>query len=86
MSEITKYYCDVCETETKKENKKARDVIFTTEQTEGRRCQPYLSRETFWLCDRCEDKVLKGNYIFAEGGQGYNNYYFQDMTTKQEER
>lgn len=71
------FYCDVC----KKENDIRdiqMDVIFTTEQTEGRSCAPHLSKEKLQICEKCLGKVLKGNYIFASGAQGYNEYYFKE--------
>jgi len=70
--------CDIldCGKENSKEHKL--QVIFETEQTEGRSCKPYLSNELVDLCDECFSKVLKGQYIFAYGAQGYNKYYFKD--------
>ncbi len=52
-------------------------VIFTTDQTEGRSCTPYLSNEKVDICVDCLIKVLEGNYIWANGAQGHNTYYFK---------
>lgn len=68
----TKYYCDIC----KKEITGARDeskypIIFHTEQTEGRGCQPYISHESVDLCEECRGKVI---VLHAWGAQGNNRY------------
>ena len=52
-------------------------VIFTTEQTEGRGCTPHLSKETLDLCEDCMSKILEGNYVWGEGAQGHNRYYLK---------
>jgi hypothetical protein len=71
----TKIKCDVCGALNAKEGIKLQ-VIFHTEQTEGRGCEPYLSTETIDLCDDCHAKVLQGNYLHGTGVMGYNNYKF----------
>ena len=69
--------CDICQSEKVIDNFKIQ-VLFTTEQTEGRGITPYnLSDEKLDLCESCRSHVLKGNYIFAEGAMGYNKYYFR---------
>lgn len=76
----TKYFCDIkeCENETMEE-KKHMQVIFTTDQTEGRSRDPYLSLEEFHICDPCLKKVIKsGKYIVGSGAQGYNTYVLGD--------
>ena len=73
---ITKIYCDVCKKETKNEEIDIQ-VIFTTEQNEGKKCPPYLCNEKLNLCDDCIEKILNGNYIFASGGMGCNTYSFK---------
>ena len=53
-------------------------VIFTTDQTEGRSCDPYLSHVVIDLCHGCMTNILKyGKYIFAHGAMGHNTYYFR---------
>ena len=70
--------CDVCGAQNAKQIEL--DVIFTTEQTEGRSCKPYLKRNKIDICDECKDKILKGGvYIHAAGAQGYNKYFFKKM-------
>lgn len=71
------FYCDVCKKEASVVGKEL-DVIFTTEQTEGRSCTPHLSREKIEICVKCLDKILEGNYLFASGAQGFNEYYFKE--------
>lgn len=71
------FVCDIknCKNTLDKEDlDKSIQVIFTTEQTEGRSCKPYLSIEKLDICKSCLDKVLQGNYIFAYGAMGYNDY------------
>lgn len=73
----TKYFCDVCEEELEENADKTKiQVIFTTEQTEGKGVEPYLSMQSIHICKKCMKKVCEGNYIWAYGAQGYNNYYF----------
>jgi hypothetical protein len=52
-------------------------VIFTTEQTEGRSTSPYLGEEEIDLCEDCYKHLLSGNYIYAAGAMGYNKYFFK---------
>lgn len=79
---ITKYYCDVCKKETNNEEIDIQ-VIFTTEQNEGRSCYPHLCNEKLNICDDCMEKILfDGNYIFASGGMGINTYVFKDREVK----
>lgn len=50
-------------------------VIFTTEQNEGRSTEPHLEFVDMDICKRCSDDVVKGGrYIQAEGAQGFNIY------------
>lgn len=83
-TKIEKTVCDVCAyiistSLSEKENPSARlhQVIFTTEQTEGRTVKPYLSQKTLDLCDTCESKMLEGNMLFGAGAMGYNTYHFK---------
>lgn len=70
------FNCDVCGKETDVK-KKRMDVLFTTDQTEGRSCDTHLSQEDVELCGNCMAHVLKGNYIYGSGCQGYNKYWFK---------
>ena len=72
----TQTFCDICKNEKKILEKKIQ-VIFTTEQTEGRSCSPYLSMEKIDICQKCLDSVLRGNYLIGSGCQGYNNFNFK---------
>jgi hypothetical protein len=71
--------CDVCKKEGRIEAIEIQ-VIFTTDQTEGRSISPYLSREKVEICQDCMNKILQGNYLFAHGAQGYNTYYFKQSS------
>lgn len=50
-------------------------VIFNTEQTEGRSCEPYISNQDLDLCPDHMREVLGGKMIKASGAQGHNIYY-----------
>ncbi|MEG0601146.1 MAG: hypothetical protein RR494_13335 [Vagococcus sp.] len=72
---IKEYFCDLCEKEVDKQSKLKSvsiPVKFTTEQTEGRSCTPYLQQKTFELCESCIDRVVA---VGAYGAQGHNTYY-----------
>lgn len=67
---VEQFFCDLCGNQTDVTQIKY-PVIFYTEQTEGRSCEPYISYETLDLCTDCQNRVLK---IKAVGAQGYNEY------------
>jgi len=74
---IEKVYCDICEAEAECIHNKF-TVYFTTDQTEGRPCKPYLSIETLDVCKDCLEKAIT---IEASGAQGYNKYHFRRTAT-----
>jgi len=80
MSVTTVVRCDVCEgviDSVTKDNKCVEmQVIFTTEQTEGKSCANYFSFLQLDLCDDCKERALSGHYIFAAGAQGCSNRYY----------
>jgi len=53
------------------------NVIFTTNQNDGARRDPYLSVASLSLCKACMSRILNGETVYAEGAQGYNKYYFK---------
>lgn len=75
------YHCDICEAvinDGKGGNIGYKmQVIFTTEQDEGRSSDPYFANEEIDICDECKERALCGHYVFARGAQGYNEYYFR---------
>lgn len=76
MSTQTKYFCDIygCKNECHKDRVEMQ-VIFTTEQTEGRSSDRYFTKENIHICNDHKIQLLKeGKYILADGAQGYNNY------------
>lgn len=80
-SESWKCDIDGCDNDVPENNRGIRmDVIFTTEQTEGRGVEPYISKTTSLdICKSCLGRVVKsGKYIRAHGAQGYNTYEIQD--------
>jgi len=70
-----KWTCDIkgCKNEASLKSKNIQ-VIFVTEQNEGRSCTLYLSNEKIDICTGCLNHILRGNYIRAFGAQGYNEY------------
>ena len=51
------------------------DVVFTTEQNEGRATSPYIDNVTLELCSACRNEILiKRKMITAVGAMGYNKY------------
>ena len=72
---ITTITCDLCGNEIRKDEyiTVKYPVIFTTEQNEGRCCQPYIDYENLDLCINCQKKVLK---VCGDGAQGNNRYEF----------
>jgi hypothetical protein len=70
------YECDICSTTATNVNLDIQ-VIFETEQQEGRSTKSYFRDEILDLCNECKEKNLRGNYIFASGAMGYNKYYFK---------
>ena len=78
MKNIT-YICDIRDCDNEAQNKdNAMQVIFTTEQTEGRSRDPHFSNVSVDLCEVCRNRALRGNYIFAAGAQGSNQYWFRN--------
>lgn len=78
---IIKVFCDICKKEMSniyKHDPQPLTVVFTTEQTEGRSVTPYLSTLKLDWCHDCEDTMLSGKMVFAQGAMGYNTYYFKE--------
>lgn len=76
--------CDVCKEKllTTPDYKPTKmQVIFTTEQDEGRSSKPYFSFGEMDLCKNCLAEALTGKYIHAKGAMGFNEYYFTPTKT-----
>lgn len=76
MAEVKYRVCDIdgCENQTNEEPFKT-NVIFHTDQTEGRSTKPYFSFHTLDICLGCKNKILKTKkYIQGWGAQGHNTY------------
>jgi hypothetical protein len=73
-----KYHCDIkgCDKEAEVKGQELQ-IIFTTEQTEGRLVKPYLQMEKLDICAACLLTVLSGEAIWAHGAQGHNTYHFK---------
>lgn len=82
---IEEIKCDICSCDISKAKEPIRmQVIFTSDQTEGRASKPYFDYNNLDLCENCLSSVLSGNYIFAYGAQGHNIYYFKNRDTAAE--
>lgn len=68
------YVCDICGAEFAEQRSVNVPVVWTTEQTEGRRCKPYYKVECLDLCEDCADRVY---VVEARGAQGRNLYVFR---------
>ena len=73
-------YCDVCGKENPKYTDVKMQIIFTTEQNEGYSTKSYFNTKVLDLCEECYNKALRGQYIFAAGAMGHNNYSFIGKT------
>ena len=75
-------HCDIkdCKNtwEFKENYRKAEmQVIFHTEQTEGRCTEPYFQLLKLDMCGECGEKVMTSKrYLEAHGAQGHNTIYF----------
>lgn len=79
---VTKIYCDIhkCvnEVDRKGEKPETYQVVWVTEQTEGRPIEPRLGLVRIDVCKECVSKIIKGAYIKAAGAQGHNQYRLID--------
>jgi hypothetical protein len=80
----TKYTCDICKEIIPcgaKYDIKPRiiQVVFTTEQNEGRSVKPYLSGQSMHICTECENKLITRYPLIGCGAQGYNEYNFKKV-------
>lgn len=77
MKEVV-FKCDICgeqDGKVKVNVSKRMQVIFMTEQDEGRCCEPYLEISEMDICDDCLKKITKNKtYIIAQGAMGHNKY------------
>lgn len=75
MARITKeaFICDLCGKEVPKEEYVSVGLLvrFTTNQTDGRACKPYFSREDLGLCWDCLDRAV---VVEGSGCMGHNDY------------
>lgn len=79
MARITKetFVCDLCGKEVSEEDYVSVGLLvrFTTEQTEGRACKPYFSREDLGLCWDCLDKTV---VVDGSGCMEHNVYAWRE--------
>ncbi len=79
---VETYKCDIdkCENEATYIGTKLQ-VIFRTEQTEGRPIKGSIAHLKLDLCKDCYLKVLDGVCIDAYGAQGFNKYFFKNSVS-----
>jgi hypothetical protein len=70
------YTCDICEKKVENHVEKDIQVIFLTEQNEGRTIKPYMDNVKIDICDACMEKRMGGGSIYATGTMGHNDYHF----------
>lgn len=73
------YGCDLCGKESQEKNdfKKVRlNVIWTTEQSEGKNCKPYIDDEKLLLCQGCMDRIASSLIVKAYREHGDNQFEF----------
>lgn len=73
MATITTHKCDICGADAKHLQTKLQ-VVFTTEQTEGRPTTPHLSVEQLDLCGGCLQRIIDRHPVRGGGAQGHNTY------------
>jgi hypothetical protein len=76
MATITTHRCDLCQKPATHLQEQVQ-IVFTTEQTEGRPTKPHLSIERLDLCDKCLQQIIDSNPVLAHGAQGHNTYYWK---------
>lgn len=80
---IEKFFCDICGAECKDVKRINYPVVFHTDQTEGRSCEPYISNQNMDVCNDCCLKILK---VSGMGAQGCNTYSISNITKVNERR
>jgi hypothetical protein len=84
MSKIIITNCDVCGKEVETGiNPQEMQVIFTTNQSDGLPCLPYLHNKRIDICSVCLSLRLTGNSIFAHGAQGNTKFYFNGLNMRE---
>ena len=72
--------CDICGKKDNEIQLENLQIIFTTEQTEGRSCEPYLIKEQLEICPECLGKIVNGKSIlYGSGAQGYNKFWLKNV-------
>jgi len=78
---ITEYKCDIknCKKNVSEERKqKSFQVIFITNQSDGRHADPYFDVLKLDICNECLKVALSGGAIYAAGAMGHNSYWFKE--------
>lgn len=74
---VEKFYCDISDCDNEATNiDKQLQIIFVTEQTEGRPIKPNFSIKKIDICNDCLNEVLTtSTYIRASGAQGNDKFW-----------
>ena len=78
MGKVVAYYCDIagCGTPVEPEDVREYEVVFETEQNEGRSTEPYFQPAELYLCDKHREAYMQIQPIRATGAMGFNKYRF----------
>ena len=72
--------CDIKNYDNKNAENQKLQVIFLTEQTESKSSKPYITQEKLDICQKCIQKICKGQVIYGYGAQGFNTYELKDLS------
>lgn len=56
-------------------------VVFITNQSTGRNCEPFLTIEHMYICDSCRNEIISGKQLFGSGANGFYHYWFKRPLT-----
>lgn len=84
MGRVVSYYCDIdgCDTPVEPKDVREYEVVFDTEQNEGRSTEPYFQPAELYLCDKHREAYMAIQPIRASGAMGFNKYKFTAKQTK----
>lgn len=72
MKQPAKWFCDFCGREiTERQINRHIHVLKNAEPEEGRACTPYISEESYDICDKCYLQISN----VAAGPRGENPYF-----------
>lgn len=80
MSQTTTTNCDICAAAIIRPEKEPAkiQVVFNTEQTEGKYTTPHLYLQNMDICPECLQRLINEHPLIASGAQGYNRYEWRN--------